>query len=269
MFKRCKMCGKLILGGQKERNVCPRCGSALSSDGTTVDSNTRDAFSFPPRRNRSLQDRLDRQKQETLEIKAVGESHIFVGWDDILKERPMDAPYYTAFKGRACVVILMSSQSVRNAELIETVLASERPLALQVEAFLKGSYPILRCNFVFPDNPDDPLVLESPLDVTDGDVQDFCNAVIGDETVDIILTHEQLDGGTYAFAARASRLAEVLRQEVNRALGALKPAATVQDFHESVKAMEGVFPSGSSGVSPQKCVRMKIVGEARHKHIEY
>lgn len=269
MFTRCKLCGKLILGWSKEGRACPRCGAGVAADDKQTEHKTRSAFSLPPRRNRSLEDRLDWQKQESLEIKALGESHIFASWDDILRERPMDVPYYTALKARACILVLLSSQSVRKADTIDTVLNSNRPLALQVEAFLRGSFPILRCNFIFPDNPNDPLILESPLDVTDGDVQDFCNAVIGDETIDLILTHEQLGDSMYAFAVQASGLGEVLKREVNRALAALKPAATVQDFQRSIKVMEVVFPSGSSGVSPQKCIRLKTVGEARHKHIEY
>lgn len=192
-----------------------------------------------------------------------------MSWSDIIKKRPADVPFYTALKGRACILVLLSSQTVRDPDVIEKVLTSNLPLALQVEAFLKGTYPILRCNFVFPDNPKDPLILESPLDVTDGNVQDFCNAIIGDETIDVILTHETSRDEIGACAVQASGLADMLKREVNRVLAELKPAATVQDFNDSMKTMEHVFPSGSAGVSAQKCARLKITGEARHKLVEY
>lgn len=268
MLRRCRMCGKISLSWSKERLSCPKCGRA-PSDGKQTEHKTRNVFSFPPRGNRSLGDKLDQQKQESLENKAIGESIILANWNDLLEKRPMDIPYFTALKARATILVFLSRQSIQQANIIETVLNSNLPLALQVEAFLKGTYPILRCNFVFPDNPRDPLILETPLDVTDGNVQDFCNAVVADETIDLILTHEHLGGRIFAVAVSAAGLAEVLKREVKSTLAALPRAATSEEFQRSIKVMEEVFPSGASGFFQNKSIALKVAGEARNKLIEY
>ena len=135
----------------------------------------RQKLKFPPRTNRSLEDGL-RKSQQDQAMAAIGTMKTYADWGDIFKTRPFDIPFYTALNGRACILIYFSARSVPQAGVIGETLASGRAWILHTAAFLQGSYPLLRCNLVFPDNPRDPFFLESPLNLRDGDVQDFCQA---------------------------------------------------------------------------------------------
>jgi len=271
MFKKCQMCGKRVFSLIGRTATCPQCGNELSYGESPKKEKTGGEVRFPQRRNQSHEDSLKRQKQETYEFGIIGSSHMIGSWSNILLKRPLDVPFYTALKNRACILIYFSAQNIPRGSIIGEVINSGRPLALQVKTFLGGSYPIARCNFIFPDNPMDRLILESPLDICEGDFQDFCNAIFADEHIDIIMTHEDLtvSNTLYSIACRAPNLSSILRRELTLAINALKPTATKADFNASVRIMESVFPSGSSGVDPAKCVELTVIGEAQHKCVEY
>ena len=223
---------------------------------------------FPPRTSSSLEDSL-RKSQQDQAMAAVGTMRTYADWGDIFKTRPFDIPFYTALNGRACILIYFSARSVPQAGVIKETLASGRAWILHTAAFLQGSYPLLRCNLVFPDNPRDPFFLESPLNLRDGDVQDFCQAILADDYIDVIIKHEQLSEGQYTCAFHAPGLPSILRKELEQVLKNLKQTATKADFTASARRMESIFPSSSAGIDRAKCARLEFSGEAKNKIIEY
>jgi len=228
----------------------------------------RQKLKFPPRTSRSLEDGL-RKSQQDQAMAAIGEYRTISDWGNVFETRPFDIPFYTALNDRACILIYFSARSVPRAEIIGQTLGSRRPWILHTAAFLQGSYPLLRCNLVFPDNPQDPFFLESPLNLRGGDVQDFCHAILADEYIDVIINHEQLSKGLYTCAFHAPGLSSILRKELEQVLKNLKQTATEADFNASVRKMESVFPSGSAGIDRAKCTRLMLAGDAQNKIIEY
>ncbi|KAB2867195.1 MAG: hypothetical protein F9K46_00835 [Anaerolineae bacterium] len=217
---------------------------------------------FPAQASNSVSDNLRRQKQE-MSGSGIGSVEIFADWGDILKARPFDLPFYTAVNDRACIAILFSQNNLPRHETIGRVLGSPIPLKLHTSAFLDGNYPLLRCNFIFPDNPASPLTLETPLNLREGDVQDFCRAVLADETIDIVMKHELTDG-TYSAAFKVPGLAEILKKELGKIFGKLNPDIPRAMFFESVKRMESAFSSPTAGISPKKTAVLVLVGEAKN-----
>lgn len=225
-------------------------------------------FRFPTRRGRSLEDGVRHQARQALESRAVAQSRVLADWRDLIRRRPFDIPLYSALRQRATIIIYFSAGTLRDAETIESVLSGPVPMRLQMEAFLKASYPVVRCNFVFPDDVSAPCTLESGLDVADGDVQDFIEAACRDAHIDVIIAHEnQIDEGIHAVCCSADHLARMIRREVDRALRTLRTDASESDFARSYAAMERAFPAATAGVSPAKSVPLVVVGEARNRFI--
>ncbi len=228
----------------------------------------KDRIDFPARWNTSLEDRLQ-EEQRKMAMPSTGSVRIYGSWGEFLEKRPLDSLYFTALRGRACLLVSLSAQSVPRPDIIKTILKEERPWMFCANAFLQGAFPILRCHLVMPDNPRDPFFLEAPLSIRDGDVQDFCRAAMADEHLDVLLGHELLGDGMYMLEMRGPGIAELLRREVSRALKALRPQATKADFQASARMMERAFASGSAGVERAHCVRLRVVGKAKHSTIVF
>ena len=271
MLTECPMCGKKVFSPLSRAKTCPQCGHEFSEHAASVEAESLGGPTFPQRTSPSLEDNLKRQKQEALEMKAIGEHVTVASWFDILRKRPMDTPFYTALKKRACLLVFLSSASVRQVKVLDGIFREGGALALQAEAFLQGPHPLLRMNLLIPDNPADPLILESPLNAQEGNVQDFCTAVWADEHIDVLVTHEQCaaDERLYGVTCSAVGLANALKKQVKSVLGGLPVAASKEGFQNTVRMMNRVFPSGNAGVSPQKCVRLPVIGPAVHRHVEY
>lgn len=226
----------------------------------------KDRIDFPARWNTSLEDDL-KEEQRKMAMSSTGSVRIYESWGRILEKRPLDSLFFTALQGRACLLVSLSAQSVPQPDIIKTILQEERPWMFCANAFLQGTFPILRCHLVMPDNPRDPFFLEAPLSLRDGDVQDFCRAAMADEHLDVLVGHELLGDGMYMLEMRGPGMGDLLHREVSRALKALRPQATKADFQSSARLMESVFASGSAGVERAHCVRLQVVGKARHSSI--
>lgn len=222
----------------------------------------RSKLKFPPRSSHSVEDNIIRQRPTA--------THVTIAtWDNLFQTMPFDIPFYTALKNRACILIYFSEQTISSPQVIERTLEPGQLWGLHVAAFLRAAYPILRCNLIIPDNPADPYCLETPLDVRDGNVQDFCHAIFADEHIDMIIKHEQNEQDVYyASAMHAPGVASILRKELRRVLRKSKLTLSEVDFRNSVRMMETIFPSPWDGVNLNKCVKLIFAGEARNTLIE-
>ena len=270
MIAKCPMCGKTIIALLGPIETCPRCGNDLSETKVQPDNRAETGLQFPQRENPSLEDELKRQLIQSYEGGSIGSSDILASWDDILRKRLFDAPFYTGLNNRACILIHFSSQTLNSEKLLEEILNSGRRLLLQIETFLRGKFPVVRCNLVIPDNPTDPFALEAPLNIRDGDVQDFCRAALADEYVDLIVKHEKSPSGRYyTVECHAPGLSMVIEREMKRTLRSLKPSAIREDFIASTKTMEHFFPTATAGMNPKKCIILTVCGKARNELIKY
>ncbi len=224
---------------------------------------------LPPRTSPSLEDSLVTQGQEMASTQ-LGEFKIYSSWWDELKHRPFDRPEYVAFGGTPALVVYLSSEAVRTPSLLKQMFAEQRSWYWFVSAFLAGPFPVLRCSLLVPDNPADPLVLESPLNICNGDVQEFCKGVVAKEELDLIVGHEGLPREEYAAVSmRAPGVAALLRREYNQAARALSPDATGDDFVASVGLLEQQFPTALSGLEPSRAIRLAFAGNARNAFIQF
>ena len=221
---------------------------------------------FPPRNNNSLEDNMRLQTQRTA-FADMNTYEIIASWNDVFKQRPLDIPFYTALNNRACVLIYISTRAVWHHKTIDKVLSSRRQWSLHLAAFVDGSFPILRCNLTFPDKPENPLYLESPLDIRNGDVQEFCKAILADAHIDIMLKHEQNEDVHHGFECHGPGLKSILKKELRRVLRNFQPNSTDADFKMSVRLLESVFPSPGSGLDRAKTVPLIFDGEPHNRFV--
>jgi len=267
MIGKCPVCGRTIGEASSETKVCLNCGSDLRV-GWTGDLARTGVLRLPQRISSSVEDDLKEAKRETYEMGEVGQSVVFFSWDEQLARRPFDRPFYTALRGRACILIIFSAASIAREETVAEVIESAYPCALQIEPFLGGPYPVLRCNFLFPDNPSDPYVLESPLDMCDGNAQEFCKSAVADEEVDLILGHER-SKGIYAVSCRATGLASSVSSAVHLAMKSFRSGATRADFDSTVAQMERVYPRALNGLQRHLMIKLIVTGAAKTALVKY
>jgi hypothetical protein len=267
MVEKCPVCGKRIDEVCSESRACPNCGCDLHVE-WAGDLEAPGVLRLPMRTSPSVEDDLKEGKRETYEVGEVGESVLFFSWDEKLAKRPFDRPFYTAMIGRACILINFSAASIAREEAVAEVLESAYSCELQLEPFLGGGYPVLRCNFLFPDDPRDPYVLESPLNICDGNAQDFCKSAVADEEVDLILGHER-SRGMYAVSCRAEGLASTVSSAVHRLMKTFRSGATRADFDSSVAQMERVYPRALDGLKRHLMIKLVVTGAAKTALVKY
>ena len=217
---------------------------------------------WPPRKNTSRADQFKLQHQELRHNYNVeGQTKIFFSWDELLEHRPLDIPLYTAPEGPALIAVLLSNQSM-SIEALRELCDSRRPFGLHAQTFEGGGYPILRVNLLLPDNPASPLWLESPLDVRDGDAQDFVDAVIRDERhFQLVLAHEDDTSDVSVLAVSAPGMAAALAAAAQRAIEQLPHGAGDSERKAAVAMMEQVFPRACDGLDPKRIIRVSVIGE--------
>lgn len=196
-------------------------------------------------------------------------ANVIVDWDALLSQRPFDRPFYTAFNNRATILVRVSSGSINNPRIIQATLEAGRPWLLNISAFVGGAYPILRCVLGIPDNPADPLLLESPLDLREGDAQAFCQALLADEAIDMVLQHEYQRGDLFMVAVGAAGLAASLRREVEQVLQRLPSTTGEDEFQLAVRQMEAMFPHVAKSLDRAKSVWLAIKGPPKNEVLSF
>jgi hypothetical protein len=151
--------------------------------------------------------------------------------------------------------------------ILEGVMRPGVNWAFHAQAFLRGSYPILRCHLMIPDNPRNPYATEVPLDVREGNVQEFCKAIFADEHVDMVVKHESRADGHYLCAYQMPNAARILKQEAGEVVTKLRPTATKADFNASVQLMEQVFAHSLDGLERANIIPMIFAGKPKNEFV--
>lgn len=217
-------------------------------------------LNWPPRKNPSQADQVELHRAEIRHNYGVeGKVVFFTSWQEVLEHRPLDVPLCTASQGRAVIVVLVSSQLFPSPDAVQALAAARRPFGLHIRTFDEGGYPVLRVNVSLPDGPKALVWLEAPLDVRDGDAQDFVSAIVADEHIELMLAHEDLPPGIL-LGLHAPGAGAVAGAEARRAIEVLPASPSATAFKSAVTAMEQAFPQAFSGVDPKRVIPMRLLG---------
>ena len=259
MFDKCRVCGASTFSFHRP-DACPKCGAPRSAvEPETVAASG--ALGLPQRKNASLGDHW-KLEQEKVRHNMGLEGTLFLptSWEEELQDRPHDSPFYTAPKGIAHIAVLLAQSSVPDPAVLDLLVRARLPFLLHCKAFPDAGYPILRMNLYIPDNPADPLCLESPLDIRDGDAQDFLEAVQQREQIRLVLTHEAAPSNVVTLIADAPGLAALVREEVGKLLHA--PADGGESaFRAAVERMKQVFPQANDGIDSTCLLEMAVFAD--------
>jgi hypothetical protein len=255
MLAECPICGEKTDVLSIENGSCPKCGSALDAIAAAPPP-ASGALGLPQRRSPSMRDGIELEKQKTRHNFGVERVEVYSTWEESLEHRPIDIPLYTAPEGWPVIAVVFSRQFMRGPAEVEALGRTKWPFALHVQPFLDAAYPVLRMNLLIPDDPKSPLWLESPLDVCQGDAQDFLEAAVQHDRVDLVMTHETQLSSVLTLSFDANGLAALLRKNVPPAAAAVPPNGSHTDFLQAVNVMERAFPNSWSGIDPANTVKM-------------
>jgi len=198
---------------------------------------------LPPRLSPSWMDNLRDSLRRVAAQKStnVGVVSAPVSFDDIVDDRP-DAPYFTALNGRAGICLRLSPQ---NAPSIDSLLpAGRQDTGLHFQAYTRGGYPILRTVLLLPT---EATSFESPLFLTNGDVQEFIIATLDSEIIELHLSKTD-DDRSLSVVCQAHGVRAVL----GNALDALRPldhSADDDQRRHALDRMTADFPEVTDGLS--------------------
>ena len=241
-----------------------KLSGALSTSGISEATNHR--AGFPPRMNTSLEDYMHQSAKEKMQMGGLGTLHMTRSWDDELKGTVLDVPVYTAFLSTPIIKINFSDRLIGSLDTILDTIESNRKPALYTKLFTDNNYPILRTIFCFRDDPGNPLLLESPLDLPEADFQDFYVALQTNDSLDLIMKHSNKI--IALSCSYDSRVPKMFQAEVDKAKEQYKKVTDSNGFKQTVSAMENTFASANDGVTNQDLIDLEYNGEAKNQIIK-
>jgi hypothetical protein len=224
---------------------------------------------YPERQHASLEDNLRSEAAEHNFGPSTGKVQMLASWDDKFKSIPLDILHFTALNKRACILVMYSEDLIPNFETLKEVVKTGCPWDLHFSPYLRGKYPILRANLAFPDTVQGALWLEAPLDLSNGDIQDFCIAAIANEKIDLIIKHQSQSDGYHALSFEAKGISKLLKKEVINVIDQYKSGLTRQDFDASYDLLMQDYSSASDGLNPANILSFDYIGRARNAFLEY
>lgn len=143
---------------------------------------------LPPRRSPSVADDVARRTGDAAASSTeTATTSIFVAFDELVVDR-VDSPFFTGLAGRAIICIQLSDRWVPDLDPVAAGLSEPGPL-LRFTAYLGGGYPLLRSVLTLATPPLKPIEFEMVLRLTDGDVQEFCVAMLETRKVELHISH--------------------------------------------------------------------------------
>ena len=224
---------------------------------------------YPERLHASLEDNLRSEAAENNFGPATGRVALLASWDDKFEGIPLDILHFTALNKRACILVMYSEDLIPNFETLKQVIKTGCPWDLHFSPYLRGKYPILRANLAFPDNVQGTLWLEAPLDLSNGDIQDFCIAAIADEKIDLIIKHQSQSDGYHALSFEVRGISKLLKKEVANVIAQYKPGLTRQDFDASYDLLLQDYSSAADGLNSANILSIDYIGRARNAFMQF
>ncbi len=215
---------------------------------------------FPAKTGLSLEDDMNQRLDSQLIYSSKAST--FLTWDDaVFKYRPKDTVFFTAINGRPCLAVNFSKEFLPDPSVIETIM-KERVLGLSLFSFIGKGVPIIRAVFIFPDMPQNPLMIEEFLSLIEPDQQDFLKAAMKTNIIDLIIKHEdwqyKIKTATYKVKFDSPLM---LDKEVKRVAGDVlnefKEGTTKSQVKKASKLMYKTYASSSDGVKPYNTIWFK------------
>jgi hypothetical protein len=207
--------------------------------------------SLPPRKAPSSMDQLRESARQTASdyTSMAGKVTVTSSFDDFLAERT-DSPYYLGLCGRAAICLRLTPAYI--SSLNELIPVATDGAKLYVHPYTER-YPILRTVLTLPTA--EPLEFESPLLLTNGDVQDFVTAVLQSEIVELHIGATGTDR-SLSMAFRAHRIRDILGGAIS-CLMAFEHPPDDDRIRAAVNQMAVDFPRVTDGLSPDSLVTLE------------
>lgn len=191
---------------------------------------------------------------------SIGDVNSYIDLHDMVRTR-VDAPYFLGPLGRAAICLRLSSHWVHDLAGVHRGLRERKP-TLHFTDYLDGGYPILRTVLILPIPDEEPLMFESALQLTHGDVQEFYVAAMGTEKIELHISHT-VDQLRLSAACTARSIQRVL----GRAMDTLRKAplpSDEADFAQAMDRMDEDFPALTDGLSKDTEVALDPIGNANN-----
>lgn len=172
---------------------------------------------------------------------ATGSLYHVVSFTDSVAADP-DKPYYTALSGRAAICLLLSPAYISDIE--ELIPVSEKGASLHFRSYTRA-YPILRTVLILPTSP--PLTFESPLILSNGDVQEFVIAAFDTEKIELHISKTD-EERSLSLTCKAHDIRTVLGGAVD-ALRNLDHTPDEDRIQNAITLMREYFPQLTDGLS--------------------
>ncbi len=185
-------------------------------------------------------------------------------WRVFLRDRPGDIPFYTSVNGEPCIAIHLTGSTVQDPRLVDRAIDNKWSHGLFCKTFTFGGYPLIRTNFCFVDVPDDPLIMETALNITQEDVQNFFNATQKADSLYVIINHSVNPDKVHQLrCVIPPALKELQKREVEKAIESYNQGLRSLEFKEAVAEMERMFPSANFGVSTTDFIDLELIESSR------
>lgn len=215
---------------------------------------------LPPRRVPSTVDDMTAEARSMAadSSTSTGSMVNFVDLHDMVRTR-VDALYFLGVLGRAAICLRLSSRWVHDLAGVQRGLRERKP-TLHFTDYLQGGYPILRAVLFLPVPGEEPLMFESALRLTEGDVQEFYLAAMRTEKIELHVSHA-VDRKRLSAACAARGIQRVL----GRAMGTLRKVPLPSDdtdFAPAADRMREDFPDLTGGLSKDTEITLDSIGKA-------
>ncbi|MEW8506996.1 MAG: hypothetical protein AB2598_09840 [Candidatus Thiodiazotropha sp.] len=224
-------------------------------DGSDPEVSSDWSFLFPRRLTQSTEDDIIDKLNSGVVGTQTGASALITLFVDAVEHR-QDAPLYLALANKAAICVHLSEDQSSDADGLLDMLRKEGA-QLYFQAYTAGACPILRTVLLMRDHSEGFLSFESPLLLTIGDVQTFCDTVLGTERIQLHIMFSTTDK-----LIAIECLAHGIRRLLGGALDAIRQSYTdwgdPEAAMESVARMEQEFPQVTSGLDPAEAVRLEF-----------
>lgn len=232
--------------------------------GSSPDSATDWSLLFPRRLTPSTEDNIRNGLNSSVVGTQTGTSSTIPLFVDAVKHR-QDSPIYLALSDHAAICLHISENQSSDADGLLDMLLKEGA-QLYFQGYTAGACPILRTVLLMRDHSEGFLSFESPLLLTNGNVQTFCASALDNERIQLHIMFSTTDK-LIAIECLAHGVRRLLGGALDDIREYYKDWGNPEAAAESVARMEEDFPQITSGLDPAQAVRLEFDGRV-DPHIE-
>ena len=209
---------------------------------------------FPPRRVPSYEDDLYTMlRAQSARSTYIGNAGTHVDLLDLVRTR-IDAPFFIGLQGRAAICLRLSGRMVPDLDAPALGFDDPDPTFL-IAAYLHGGYPLLRTVLLLPVDSAYPLEFEAPLVLSQGDVQEFCIAMLKSRKVELHIGHVT-DNRSLSVEFSVPGADNVLSRAIRDITANVYPADE-SGVVAAINRMSVDFPEITGGFTERDAVRLK------------